>query len=56
MWAFGFNSHPTDPEGHGDEVRAFIEQGNTVTIAKKKDTNGGTCPITTKKGSGVCGI
>jgi magnesium chelatase subunit I len=31
-----FNSHPTDPEIMGDEVRAFIEQGNTVTIAKKK--------------------
>jgi magnesium chelatase subunit I len=31
-----FNSHPTDPEIMGDEVRLFIEQGKTVTIAKKK--------------------
>jgi magnesium chelatase subunit I len=33
-----FNSHPEDPEMMGDEVRARIEQGETLPIAKKKVT------------------
>jgi magnesium chelatase subunit I len=33
-----FNSHPEDPEMMGDEVRARVEQGETLPIAKKKVT------------------
>ena len=31
-----FNSHPSDPEIMGDEVRLMVEQGKPVPIAKKK--------------------
>jgi magnesium chelatase subunit I len=33
-----FNSHPEDPEMMGDEVRARVEKGETLPIAKKKVT------------------